>query len=569
MQHLLYLGMIAGVLNKFGKIGVIVGFFLGNVILTFVVSGNVSQLIYLREILIASVGLLLVPKNIEINITDLVGKTKLLPISRERMLEENEETVYKLNSVSETISEISKSYKAAAATIVEDDEIKQQEVEQRESFIDEVLESMENEKNNMLYEDIVNVDNGIVGEIYEALKEKDELYMQDIIEIFERRNSYIVGLDDEDIRKTVEKDIMHIVKIANESAKINKINIAWKKKIDENKKTISMGLDGVSKVISNVAEKISQKNYNNFNKEKEEIEILLLQKNIGIYDINISKQKNGKVVVDLYTKLKEDLTEEVSKIQKIEEILSKVFKEKIVMQKQKNSIGSDKEKVLQTYVSEDKLKITVAISSKVKHDSEISGDSSLKLKLEDGKMLLALSDGMGSGREANKASSTSIKMIKDLIGAGFEKETAIKLINTSIAMKTQNETFASLDISIFDLFTGNLEVLKNCACPTYIKRGQEVKLIHAISLPTGILNNIDSVVFDTDIERGDIIVMCTDGILEANKEAVNKEESFKKFLQEMKTENVKKMAEIILQEAVDKDFGTPKDDMTVIVAKIG
>ena len=102
-------GMIAGVLNRFGKIGVVVGFLIGNIILTYVANGNLAEIIYIREILIASIGLLLVPKSIEINITDLVGKTKFLPLSRERMLEENEDTIYKLNSVSETISEISKS----------------------------------------------------------------------------------------------------------------------------------------------------------------------------------------------------------------------------------------------------------------------------------------------------------------------------------------------------------------------------------------------------------------------------------------------------------------------------
>ena len=97
-------GMLAGILNKFGKIGVIIGFLIGNIILTYVATGNTLEIIYFREILIASIGLLLVPQNIEINITDLVGKTKFLPATKERMLEENEDTIYKLNSVSETIS---------------------------------------------------------------------------------------------------------------------------------------------------------------------------------------------------------------------------------------------------------------------------------------------------------------------------------------------------------------------------------------------------------------------------------------------------------------------------------
>ncbi len=70
--------MIAGILNRFGKIGVIVGFVVGTIALTYVANGNISQIIYLKEIVIASIGLLLMPKNIEINITDLVRKNKIL-----------------------------------------------------------------------------------------------------------------------------------------------------------------------------------------------------------------------------------------------------------------------------------------------------------------------------------------------------------------------------------------------------------------------------------------------------------------------------------------------------------
>lgn len=533
--------MIAGILNKFGKIGVVIGFLIGTVTLTFFVTGNTAPIIHLREIVIASIGLLIVPKNINIHITDLVGKTKLLPISKERMLEENEETVYKLNSVSETISEISKSYSEVAATTLED-------TTSKDVFIDSVLDALEDEKNNILYEDIADVQNGILDEIYEKFEEKNEIYMQDIIDIFENHNSYIVGM---------EEDISNIAKIINNAGKED---YARKRIMQASNENISRGLNGVSKAISNIAENISKKDVDKFQRQKEEIEILLLQKNINVYDINIKRETNGRTTVDIYTKSEEQMIDEVDKIQKTEEILTKVFGEKMTLKKQKEEA--------QTFASEDKFKMAIAITGIKKDGSDVSGDNSLKLKMEDGKVLLALSDGMGSGAEANKASDSIIKMTKKLMSAGFEKEAGVELINNGIAMKTQNEMFASLDISIFDLYTGTLELLKNYACPTYIKRGKEVKLIHAISLPTGILTNIDSVIFDTDLKQGDIVVMCTDGVLEANKEAINKEEEFKKFLEAMKPQSAKKMADIILQEAIDQDYGKPKDDMTVIVAKI-
>ena len=55
-------GMIAGILSRFGKIGVIFGFIVGNILLAYVVNGNTVSIIYLKEIVLASLGLLFVPK---------------------------------------------------------------------------------------------------------------------------------------------------------------------------------------------------------------------------------------------------------------------------------------------------------------------------------------------------------------------------------------------------------------------------------------------------------------------------------------------------------------------------
>ena len=55
-------GMIAGIFSKLGKIGVIIGFIIGNTLLTYATNGNTVEIIYFKEILVASLGLLLVPK---------------------------------------------------------------------------------------------------------------------------------------------------------------------------------------------------------------------------------------------------------------------------------------------------------------------------------------------------------------------------------------------------------------------------------------------------------------------------------------------------------------------------
>lgn len=129
---------------------------------------------------------------------------------------------------------------------------------------------------------------------------------------------------------------------------------------------------------------------------------------------------------------------------------------------------------INTYTSEDKYTLQIGIAKKTKEGSPVSGDSYVTLKLDDGKYLLAISDGMGSGIKAKEASGIAIKMLQRLLSSGFDKDTSIELINGALSINTE-ETFATLDIAILDLYAGNIEFIKNGACPTYIKERKEVR----------------------------------------------------------------------------------------------
>ncbi|MCL2341873.1 MAG: SpoIIE family protein phosphatase [Firmicutes bacterium] len=159
-------------------------------------------------------------------------------------------------------------------------------------------------------------------------------------------------------------------------------------------------------------------------------------------------------------------------------------------------------------------------------------------------------------------------MLDRLLTSGFDKDVSIGLINSAINLNSSKETYATIDISVIDLNTGNIEFVKNGACPTFIKSKNKVEVIKAVSLPAGILDKIDLVVYDKDLFGGEIIVMCTDGILESNSEYVNKELWVKDLLENVETEDVQKIADLLVNESIDNDLGLAKDDMTVVVAKI-
>ena len=113
-----------------------------------------------------------------------------------------------------------------------------------------------------------------------------------------------------------------------------------------------------------------------------------------------------------------------------------------------------------------------------------------------------------------------------------------------------------------------MEFIKNGACPTYVKRGKNVQLLKSMTLPTGILNESDLVVYDYDLEDGDILVMCTDGVIDSNTEYLNKHLWLKYLLEDIEITDAQQIADIIIKEAVDNNFGKHNDDMSVIVARI-
>lgn len=560
-------GLIAGLLNRFGRIGVIVGFALGNIVLAYVANGNTAPLIIFQEILIAALGLLAIPKNVEINIEDLVGANKLLPETTGGSIEANQDTIYKLNSMSDAINDIAESYSNAAATILTDDELKVQEKNNIDIFKEELRKNIEDLEDNMLYDEIYYSTDALLQDVFNYLLDNDIITEKNLIKILEKHNNYIVGF--ENTKTKAREDVYKIVKAINYAYKISKMNFIWKKKLDESKKTVSSQLKGVSEAISKMAEDIDKKeDREEFADEKQEILKLLEQKEIKIKTIDIKQNTSNRFIVEVYTDICNNLDGTECDIRKICKIISKVLNQSMIMQKQECGLRLDKNICKFTYISDDNYHIQIGTAKSTKADSSVSGDNSLETRLEDGKYLLALSDGMGSGPEAMKSSKIAIKMLERLLTAGFEKDVSLQLINSTLSANTEEDMYATLDIEILDLFNGNMEFIKNGACPTYVKRGKEVQLLKSMSLPTGIVNENDLVVYDFDLEDGDIIVMCTDGIIDSNKEYLNKHLWLKYLLEDMETNDAQQIADIILKEAIDNDFGNQKDDMSVIVAKI-
>ena len=105
--------------------------------------------------------------------------------------------------------------------------------------------------------------------------------------------------------------------------------------------------------------------------------------------------------------------------------------------------------------------------------NKISGDNFMMRELGGGKLAVALSDGMGSGEKACRESTLVMELLEELLEAGFPAKAAIQMINTTLVMGREEIHFSTVDLSMFDLYTGECRLIKAGASSTFIQKRKQ------------------------------------------------------------------------------------------------
>lgn len=146
---------------------------------------------------------------------------------------------------------------------------------------------------------------------------------------------------------------------------------------------------------------------------------------------------------------------------------------------------------------------------------EACGDSLMVRALRNDKLLLAISDGMGSGEMAARESQEALRLLWRFLDAGISRTLALETVNRQLLMKSSEDMFATIDLCIIDLNTGIAEFSKLAASPTLILRGRELIHVDGGRLPLGILENVQPSVRRLRLHPGDMLIMGSDGVMEA------------------------------------------------------
>ena len=178
-----------------------------------------------------------------------------------------------------------------------------------------------------------------------------------------------------------------------------------------------------------------------------------------------------------------------------------------------------------------------------------------------GKAVMILSDGMGNGGRAAVDGAMACGLMARLLKAGFSATGALKIVNSAMLFKSEDESLATLDIATIDLFSGRCDFFKAGAAPTLLKRGEKVGIVDAQSLPAGILREVEFQRTAVTMGHRDVIVMMSDGVFGA-------EEWLMEELADFERATPQEIADHIIKRAQKMRKGEKEDDITVLTAVI-
>lgn len=195
--------------------------------------------------------------------------------------------------------------------------------------------------------------------------------------------------------------------------------------------------------------------------------------------------------------------------------------------------------------------------------NRVCGDCCDSFTDPSGALYIVISDGMGSGSRARIDSALACSMTSRLIKSGISLSAVLETVNTSLMVKSADESFATLDICRIDLNSGECVIYKAGAAATYIRSADRLSRAVLSSPPVGSGGSVTVPAQKFRVSAGDIVVMTTDGAV-LDEEWLSRELS-----RELNGRDaVQELSERIAHAARSAENGR-EDDISIVAVSIG
>lgn len=339
-----------------------------------------------------------------------------------------------------------------------------------------------------------------------------------------------------------------------------KMHLFWNNRMIENRLAVAQQLTEISGLLRKVASDIYDISGGSC-QFRDEVKTKFKKRNFIVKDIWVMDRTEGhrRIFLNLCVKGKKCIsTLEAS------QILSEICHCSMSAVSGSHGIINGDYRRIQ-FVEDVSYEMVYGVAKLTSEHEKISGDHYICRQGDEGKFIMCLSDGMGSGMEASRESEMVVELLEQFLDAGFSQETAARMVNSAMVQNGREDMFTTMDICAVDLYTGICSFLKAGASATFIKRDHWVEIISSESLAAGLVQQLEFEKMSKKLYHGDYVIMMSDGVLDALP-IEREEETMKEIIMGINEKTPKDMSRGILERVLGYSDYCAKDDMTVLVA---
>jgi stage II sporulation protein E len=538
-----FAGLLAGLLREAGKPGTALGYFLGDLVLTLYLLPESLALGYLLAPLVAMVLFWFTPG---IWLSEI---SSLVPGTREQRVRQQSYEGRLRQAASERLAEFSQIFHELSVSFKEVAITTKTKEESRLNTLFAALTAKVCESCN-LYRSCWETD---FYKTYQSIF--------DLLALAEAHG----GLVKEDIPSGIRHRCQHLDELLvtiNYLFDTYRINMQWQKRLEEDREVVSAQLAGIAQVMDNLATELKI-DVKALDGEAQIIKDELARRQIKAETVEVWQNPSGQPEVYLASL---DCPGGRECVPLVAAILSQTLRRPMRVQPLSCALTRTGQECRLKATLASSFRFVAAGFSRAKKDGEVSGDSFQALELPDGRQALILSDGMGTGPKAAQESRATVRLLEKLLAAGLEKDLILRTLNSILALRSPEERFATLDLALLDPYQGEVEFIKVGSCPSFIKRGRTVTVINPSAPPLGILPAVAAAVTRKRLRAGDILLMVSDGVLEARGHRTPGLDWLVDYLSRSDAEP-EELASMVLDLAGRRAGGVP-DDMTALAVKV-
>ena len=475
-------GLLGGIFKGLGRLGILIGFTLGNLMLSMYFYGQEQVVLSLLETILAGVVFLLIPQKYLV-----IEKGEVDSLCPPGI----EEGTKKLEHMSQVFNELSKAFVPVTAVLEEE--------EQKTNPLNLIL----HEVSGQVCQRCIHSSTCWDKDFYKTYRSMVDVFSK--AEASDRISEQYFSLD-------IQRRCMRLRELSTAlmyQLKLYKQEKKYQDKLVSSQQLVAQQLAGMAEMVKGFAQELKFRETDD-EELAEHLKAYLLDDNIKVQNVKVIETAGGdKEIVIVQKACPEQNWCNQFIAPKVSRILDRTY---TVRETHCPTAGN---KTCTYHLNPSKTySVTTGVAMAIKEGGNVSGDTWSCINLANRKFVMVLSDGMGAGPQASRESATAINLLEQLLGAGLSIKMAVDTVNSVLFLRSGEETFTTIDLTVINEVTGSVEFIKVGAVPSFIKRRTQVQVVKAKTLPVGIFQQVEAETFVYPVQVGDLIINMSDGVFE-------------------------------------------------------